>query len=152
VALARAGAASIVLDGTIEWLTPNDDSIRPTEFQFCAGQWLFQHVNLDLHRLANAGNLRTGWIPDGLNRCGVEQSGQARCWPGGLGMGFGQTGPAESRNTDLMLTLQGQLWMARISQKQLNLREIDPEWLTDAAVPPANSGAEVSNRQPQQQR
>lgn len=41
-AMARAGAASIVLDGVINWQSgPNDDSIRPPEFQFCAGQWLF---------------------------------------------------------------------------------------------------------------
>ena len=37
-ALARAGAASIVLDGVIDWQSgANDDSIRPPEFQFCAG-------------------------------------------------------------------------------------------------------------------
>jgi hypothetical protein len=42
-ALARAGAASIVLAGVINWKSgPNDDSIRPPEFQFCAGQWLLQ--------------------------------------------------------------------------------------------------------------
>ena len=147
-ALARAGAASIVLDGAIEWLTPNDDSIRPTEFQFCAGQWLFQNVNLDLQRLADAGNFRVGWIPDGLNQCGIEQSGKARCWPGGFWMGFGQTSPVESHNTNLMLTVQGQLWMAQVAQKQLHLKEINPEWLTDTVVPLPNSDAEVSNRQP----
>jgi len=150
-ALARAGAASITLDGAIEWQSPNDDSIRPREFQFCAGQWLFQNVNLDIHRLANAGNFRSGWIPDGLSQCGIEQSGKARCWPGGFWMGFGQTDPVESHNTDLMLTVQGQLWMARAAQKQLSLKEINPEWLTDTVVPPPNSDAEVSNRQPQQQ-
>ncbi|MGC1451700.1 MAG: hypothetical protein WA830_16835 [Candidatus Sulfotelmatobacter sp.] len=146
-ALARAGAASIILDGAIEWQSPNDDSIRPREFQFCAGQWLFRHVNLDIHRLADAGNFRTGWIPDGLSHGGIEPSGKARCWPGGFGMGFGQTTPVESHNTDLMLTLQGQLWMARCTQKQLGLKEINPEWLSDMAVLPPSSDAEVSNRQ-----
>jgi hypothetical protein len=54
-ALARAGAASIVLDGVIDWQSgPNDDSIRPPEFQFCAGQWLLSH-------------------------CGIERSGHALC-------------------------------------------------------------------------
>jgi hypothetical protein len=83
-ALARAGAASIVLDGVIDWeLGPNDDSIRPRKFQFCAEQWLFRHVNLDLHRLADAGNFRHGWIPRGVSHCGLEISGKAECWPGG---------------------------------------------------------------------
>jgi len=147
-ALARAGAATIVLDGTIEWLTPNDDSIRPREFQFCAEQWMFHHVNLDLTRLANAGNFKVGWIPDGLSHCAIEISGKARCWPGGLWMGFGQTSPAESRNTDSMLTPEGELFMARFAQKHLRLREIDPQWLIDN---PLRSSAEISNRPPQQQ-
>ena len=137
-ALARAGAAAIILDGTIEWQTPNDDSIRPREFQFCAGQWLFQHVNLDLHRLANAGTSKGGWVPNGLSSCGVEMSGKAACWPGGLWLDFGQTGQAESHNTDLMLTPKGQLWMARVAQKQLKLKEIDPDWLTEPAKIPSN--------------
>jgi hypothetical protein len=46
-AMARAGAASIVLDGVIDWQSgPNDESIRQPEFQFCAGQWLFQNLSL----------------------------------------------------------------------------------------------------------
>lgn len=133
-ALARAGAASIVLDGVIDWqLGPNDDSIRPPEFQFCAGQWLLQHVNIDLTRAADAGNHKIGWIEDDVSPCGVDaESGKAPCWPGGgLWLDFGQIGQAESRNTDSMLTLEGQLWMARFAQKHLKLKEIEPEWLTE---------------------
>ena len=74
-ALARAGAASIVLDGTIDWLSPNDDSIRPPEFQFCAGQWLFQHVNLDPTRAVDAGNRKIGWVDADVSNCGLELSG-----------------------------------------------------------------------------
>ena len=130
-ALARAGAASIVLDGVSDWQSPNDDSIRPPEFQFCAGQWLFQHVNLDPTRTADAGNHKVGWIENDVAGCGLEPSGKARCWPGGWSMGFGQIGQAESHNTDLMLTLEGQLWMARLTQKQLKLKEVKAEWLTE---------------------
>ncbi|MGD1082491.1 MAG: hypothetical protein ABR881_29595 [Candidatus Sulfotelmatobacter sp.] len=133
-ALARAGAASIVLDGAIDWQSPNDESIRPPEFQFCAGQWLLEHVNLDLTRAADAGNHKVGWIDNDLSHCGLE-TGKARCWPGGLWLDFGQTGQAESRNTDDMLTLEGQLRMAHFAQRHLKLKEVNPEWLTETAQP-----------------
>ena len=133
-ALARAGAASIVLDGVINWQSgANDDSIRSPEYQFCAGQWLFQNLILDLTRTAEAGNQKLGWIDNDVNRCGVEESGRAPCWPGGAWLDFGQTGQAESRNTDEMLTLKGQIRMAQFAQKHLKLREVKPEWLTETA-------------------
>ena len=130
-ALARAGAASIVLDGAIDWQSPNDESIRPPEFQFCAGQWLLQHVNIDLTRAADAGNHKVGWIADGLSPCGLEISGKAPCWPGGFWLDFGQIGQAESRNTNAMLTIKGQMFMAQAAQKHLKLKEVQPEWLTE---------------------
>jgi hypothetical protein len=129
--LARAGAASIVLDGTIDWLSPNDESIRSPEFQFCAGQWLLQHVNLDPMRAADAGNRKIGWRDNDVTNCGLELSSKTRCWPGGMWLDFGQTGEAESHNTDRMLTFEGQLWMARVAQKYLKLKEVMPEWLTE---------------------
>jgi hypothetical protein len=135
-AMARAGAASIVLDGVINWQSgPNDDSIRSPEFQFCAGQWLFQNLRLDLTRTADAGNRKLGWIDNNVSRCGVESSGKARCWPGGFWADFGQIGDAESRNTDEMLTLKGQMVMAQELKKRLKLKEIHPEWLTETAQP-----------------
>jgi hypothetical protein len=135
-ALARAGAASIVLDGAIDWQSgPNDDSIRPPEFQFCAGQWLLQHVNIDLTRAADAGNHKVGWIDNDVSPCGIGRSGQARCWPGGYWLDFGQIGQAESRNTDGMLTLKGQMFMAQAAQKYLKLKEVQPEWLTETTPP-----------------
>ena len=44
-----------------------------------------------------------------------------------------RAGHAESHNTDLMLTFEGQLWMARFAQKYLKLKEVKPEWLTETA-------------------
>jgi hypothetical protein len=105
------------------------------EFQFCAGQWLLQHVNLDLTRAADAGNHKVGWIDNGVSPCGVELSGKARCWPGGLWLDFGQTGQAESRNTDDMLTLEGQQRMAHFAQRYLKLKEVKAEWLTETTQP-----------------
>ncbi len=129
--LARAGASSIVLHGTIDWQSPNDESIRAPEFQFCAGLWLMQHVNLDLTRTADAGNHKVGWIDDDVSPCGLDWEGRAPCWPGGVWLNFGQIGEAESRNTDAMLTPQGRLRMARFAQRHLKLKEIQSEWLTD---------------------
>lgn len=134
-ALARAGAASIVLDGTIDWQSPNDESIRSPEFQFCAGQWLLQHVNVDLTRLADAGNHKVGWIDNDVSPCAFDLAGKARCWPGGIWLDFGQTGQAESRNTDDMLTLEGQLRMAHFAQKYPKLQDVRSEWFTETAQP-----------------
>jgi hypothetical protein len=134
-ALARAGAASIVLDGVINWQSgPNDDSIRPPEYQFCAGQWLVQNLSLDLTRTADAGNQKLGWVDNSVSRCGVERSLKARCWPGGVWLDFGQTGKA-AHNTDEMLILKGQVAMAYGVQKHLKLKEVKPEWLIDTAQP-----------------
>jgi hypothetical protein len=135
LALSHAGAAFIVLDGTIEWQWPNDDSIRPTEFQFCAGLWLMRNVNLDLTREGEAGtskSVKVGHTPEDMPHCGEP----ARCWRGTAWAGFGQISQVESRNTDQMLTPEGQIQMAKFFQKELGLKPIDPQWLAEA-VPTA---------------
>jgi hypothetical protein len=129
LALARAGAASIVLDGTIEWQTPNDESARAPHLMACAGQWLLLHANLDRRRLAAAGP-QGGWGGGETPFC---QEGESPCWRAGLWLNFGQTSAAEFQNTEDMLTLQGQLRMARFAQRHLQLKEISPEWLTEEA-------------------
>jgi hypothetical protein len=63
----------------------------------------------------------------------LDPDGRAPCWPGGLGLDFGQIGQAESRNTDAMLTTKGQLFMAQFAQKHLKLKEIKAEWLTESS-------------------
>jgi len=78
---------------------------------------------------------KVGWIDNDVTGCGLERSRKARCWHGGMWLDFGQTGEAESRNTDKMLTFEGQLWMARFAQKYLRLKEVKPEWLTETAEP-----------------
>jgi hypothetical protein len=120
-ALARAGAASIVLDRPIKWGPLDDEANLDPSVMSCASQWLMKHVILDRDRLANTGLY--GWNDD----CDWATS---RCWTNHFGMGFGQTGPVEFRNTELMMTLKGQLWMAKAAQKELRLSEIKPEWLT----------------------
>ena len=98
----------------------------------CAGQWLLLHAKLDRNRLAHAGP-RGGWGGGETPFC---QEGESPCWHAGPWLNFGLTAEAESHNTEDMLTLQGQLRMARFAQEQLTLKEIKPEWLTDTAERP----------------
>jgi hypothetical protein len=75
----------------------------------------------------DGGNHKVDWIDNDVTNCGLELSGKARCWPGGMSLGFGQIGHAESHNTDMMLTLDGQLWMAQFAQRELKLKEVKAE-------------------------
>jgi hypothetical protein len=59
-ALARAGAASIMLDDTIDWHTPNDDFKRPWAEFNCAAKWLMATASLDPERLAIGGPIQFG--------------------------------------------------------------------------------------------
>jgi hypothetical protein len=121
--LALAGAASIVLDGTIEWGTPNDDSKRPYHLTACAGHWLLENVDMDRQRFAQAGP--GAWVGSGGYYCleGESLCNHSRDW-----LNFGLTSNAEFRNTERMLTRAGRLEMAQWTQRELNLKEIDPEW------------------------
>ena len=62
-ALARAGVAVLVLDGTIEWQIPSDASIRHPHRMACAGQWLTLTAHLSNstdHSHVVVGTLRGG--------------------------------------------------------------------------------------------
>ena len=121
--LALAGAASIVLDGTIEWETPNNNSKQAYHLTACAGNWLLQNADLDRQRLANAGP--GAWVGSGGYYC---LKGEWHCYHIHAGLLFGLTPEGEFRNTEAMLTSQGRLQMARWMQRELNLKEINPEW------------------------
>jgi len=122
LALARAGAASIVLDGAIEWQTPNDNAKRPAHVMACAGQWLLLNASLDPLRLAIAGT--TPWGGGDTPLC---LPAERPCWTPKAVMGYGQASPVEWTNTDALLTLKGQLRIARFAQQQLHLAELKPE-------------------------
>jgi hypothetical protein len=125
LALARAGAASIVLDGTIEWQQPNDNARRAPHVMACAGQWLLLNERLDTARLSIAGTA-LNWGGGDTPFC---LTGERPCWHGIAWLNFGQTSPVDWDNTNAMLTLKGQLRMARFAQRSLRLREVKPEWL-----------------------
>lgn len=122
--MARAGAASIVIDGDIQWEQPNDNNYRSPHLLACAGQWLLQHVSLDSASLLVAGP---------IGPCGGDDTpdcllGKSRYWPSRGWINFGQTSPAELINTDRMLTGKGQFELALHSSKWIKLRTLKPEW------------------------
>ncbi|MGH9524713.1 MAG: hypothetical protein ACRD3E_19495 [Terriglobales bacterium] len=124
-AMSLAGAASVVLDGTISWRTPNDQGRRPRHMMACAGQWLLLNAKLDTDRLALAGPM----IPYGPQdvKCTPPEN---PCFAERVHLNFGSTGPAERVNTDIMLS-DGGRHMAEFAQRKLKLREVRPEWLAE---------------------
>lgn len=123
-ALARAGAAAIVIDGAVEWQTPNDESIRDPHLLACAGQWLLLHAKVDRNRRAFAGAMGA-WA--------ICQTGESPCWQPRWIIPFGEASRTEWLNTDAMLTAEGRLRIARHTQRHLKLREVLSEWLEDTS-------------------
>jgi hypothetical protein len=121
--LALAGAATVVLDGAIEWQTPNDDSKQPYHLVACAEHWLLQNGNVDTERLAQAGP--GAWVGSGGYYCLV---GESPCYHSQAILTFGETSDTEFRNTERMLTPKGRLEMAQWTQRHLDLKEINPVW------------------------
>ena len=122
-ALARAGAASIVVGHPVRWEPLDEEwNLVPTVMH-CAAQWLMKNVKLDRDRLATAGPNR--WRGD--DDCGTSEY---ECWQERFLMGFGVIGHAESQNTESMTTLEGQMRMADSARHELKLSEIKPEWLS----------------------
>lgn len=137
LALARAGVAIILLDGAIEWLIPNDNSIRDPHLMACAGQWLTLAAHLDndtsfSHLLVGTqGRWGGGDTP-------ICQLGERPCFHPQNWIGLGQTGMAESGNTNQMLTVEGVQLHAEWARRHLNLKEIRPEWLVGIVEPRSN--------------
>jgi hypothetical protein len=126
-AMARAGAASIMIDGTIDWRTPNDDSKRPWEELSCAAQWLTAHANLDGERLAFGGPVTENRDPF----CSAEGcAGQSWFY-----FNFGSTSvPHGISLTELMKTPQGQLRLTEMPGG-FHLKPVKLEWLMDDGLP-----------------
>lgn len=131
-ALALAGAASIMLDGTIDWHTPNDDSKRPMSELACAANWLLANAKLDLDRLAIGGPLRVGGLIKDEPFCPVPD--KQPCGNPWFYINFGWASPREILYTEKMKTPQGQLWMTRLP-KDFYLKDVKLEWLTESVLP-----------------
>jgi hypothetical protein len=132
-ALARAGAAAIVLDGTMSWNQPTDNSNenQPSPHLLaCTGQWLLLNASIDRGRLAHAGYMGQ-WGGGETPAC---MPGEVPCWNGsGACLNFGENPYYESGNTKRMLTRAGQLEFAEFARRHLGLADIQPAWLDEAA-------------------
>jgi hypothetical protein len=129
-ALARAGAASIVLDGTESWSQSSDasaDNQRSPHLLACAGQWLLTNAPLDNGRLGVAGNLGGR----GGGDAPACMPGEVPCWTGIAYLNFGESPSHESGNTKLMFTRDGQLKFANFARRWLGLAQIQPSWLDE---------------------
>ncbi len=126
-AMARAGAASIMIDGTVDWRTPNDDSKRPWQEVRCAAQWLTANANLDGQRLAFGGPITENQEPF----CGPETClGQAWFY-----FNFGSTTVQHGISiTELMKTPQGLLRLTELPGG-FHLKPVKLEWLMDDELP-----------------
>jgi hypothetical protein len=124
-ALARAGAATIVLDRTIQWDPLDDAANRDESVYSCAVDWLVQHAKLAPGRLMQAGPPQPGrvWVTrDGIG------------WPNGSVLNFGTTNAADNLNTEMLITREGQIRQAAWVTTVLHLRPIDPAWLDQPAI------------------
>jgi hypothetical protein len=130
-ALARAGSASIVLDGTMSWNRPSDtagETRHSPHLLACAGQWLLTNASVDRGRLAQAGYLGQ-WGGGETPGC---MPGEVPCWNGSVYLNFGENPNYESGNTKRMFTREGQLEFANFARRHLGLKQIQPEWLQEA--------------------
>jgi hypothetical protein len=131
-ALARAGAASIVLDGTMSWNQPNDTpnaNQRSPHLLSCAGQWLLLNSPIDRNRIAHAG-YHGQWGGGETPGC---MAGEVPCWNLGDWLNFGESSDYETEHTKLMFTRAGQLEFANFARRHLKLSEVRPEWLDEPA-------------------
>ena len=134
-AVARAGAASVMLDGTIDWHTPNDDAKRPVTEVNCAAQWLMANANLDLDRLAMGGPIKLEDPSERLPFC--PEPDRQPCGQPWVYVGFGWANPIEIDVTELMKTPQGQLQVTRLLTDTFHLKEVQLEWLLENVLPKA---------------
>jgi len=144
-ALARAGAASIVLDGTVDWHTPNDDSKRPWRQVRCELQWLIANANLDLESLAIGGPIVLN--ADSYEPVCPATSGRP-CYEPWIYVNFGWNSPVELRTTEWMKTPRGQLQMTPLVTGSFHLQDVQLSWLLDTvfAEPTSTQAAQHRNR------
>jgi hypothetical protein len=136
-AMALAGAASIMLDGTIDWHTPNNDAKRPMPELACASQWLAANANLDLDRLAIGGPIRTDKPIEIGDEPFCRVPGKPPCGQAGWEINFGWAGPNETHYTEMMKTPQGQFRYLRNFNflKAIGLQDVKLEWLMEGVLP-----------------
>src|SRR5262249_34339993 len=143
-ALARAGAASIMLDGTIDWRTPNDDSKRRWNQVRCEMQWLIANASLNLESLAIGGPI--SWNADSYSPVCPPRV-QKLCYEPWIYVNFGWNSPIEVRTTEWMKTPQGQLKMTPLVTGSFHLKDVQLSWLVENPAVPAKVARALAENQ-----
>ena len=127
-ALARTGAASIVLDGTLDPALVDAEARRPGEEMACASQWLLANVNLDRNRLAFGGP--TSWGGGKTPLCNGPEDDP--CFYPTLAL---EAFPAY----DIFKKMSSKfpLQEASFIRRHFHTEELKPEWLEGMIVPDA---------------
>lgn len=138
-ALARTGVASLMIDGTIDWRTPNDDFKRPEEEFNCAARWLMANANLDPERLGIGGPIK---FENAASFCPAQSTRTCDPW---IWVNYGWDDPMAVRATELMKTPQSQLHIAPLVTSNFHLKEVQLEWLLETAPPAALAKRSIEN-------
>jgi hypothetical protein len=131
ITLARAGAAVIVLDRTLEWPLPSDDQSRKGgAMLFAAEDWLLNNAPVDGRRFAWIG--RYFYDPDDETRL----RGLGRIQDGIRPRQFVPlVEPVNSENTDMLMKPDGLLGHAKWLQRELHLDPIYQIQETELSTP-----------------
>ena len=125
MAMARAGAASLVLDRTIKWEPFDEAANRDHSVMECAALWMTKQIRVDEQRVGTSGSyMFQQRSSNGTTNWGLISSA-----------GYGFLTPAEQLNTKYMMSASGQLKIAAFFSRALRLSAVKPEWLKVETIP-----------------
>lgn len=143
-AMSRAGVAVLVLDRIAEMRNYDDAEAHSTSVIECASLWFKDHISGGAKSVGTGGtyyipqwtySIKTDHLPGQIIRPPMQGK-----WGG---MGFGTTGPAEWKNTEMLQTVEGQQKLANWYGRQLELKPIPREWLHVETKP---DGAQIASK------
>lgn len=129
-AVARAGSITVLVNRDLKWLPFQPTREADTAVYQCVYDWLVKNERLDGRHI--------GWAGPGPTV--LQQSGPStpNHHPTFV-LNYGSLGPAETANTESMMTVAGQLKMIRFLRLGdiMGISEISPEWLEPTNHPSA---------------
>jgi len=119
-AVARAGSVTVLVNRDLKWVPFQPTAEADTAVYQCVYDWLVTNEPVNGRHI--------GWA--GPGPLVLRHSGQSRPTPR-FDLNYGTLGPAETVNTEKMMTVAGQLELSRfLRQKQvMGISEISAEWL-----------------------
>ncbi|MCI0351698.1 MAG: hypothetical protein L0Z53_19940 [Acidobacteriales bacterium] len=127
-ALARAGAASIVLDGTLDPMKLRVETDRPGRHMACASQWLLANAKLDMERLADVRPSTWGGGNSAFCRDPREED---PCFHPSVTLDARPPYEIFQRKIDP----EGPMRQAKFLQRHFRIAEVQPAWLDGMIVP-----------------